>query len=158
MKTRKLNTKTGVEGLVLVGGLVAGFMASGAISAAVPADQRKMARIGMAGGGAVGAALLPSTDNVSGALKAISAGISARETYGLITDELKAKTTVDPNATAATKAYYGAIGLACACDQSMPLRAAADYPRIPVTTLDTSWNDDQGGYEVEQNDVNQFAA
>ncbi|MFD2827182.1 hypothetical protein ACFSYG_11930 [Leeuwenhoekiella polynyae] len=152
MKTRKLNKKTGVESLVIVGSLMVGFMASGAIDAAVPTDKRTIARVGTAGAGAAGAALLPSTDTTTTALKMLSAGAAARASYMLVTDELKNQVTVKADATTLDKAMYGAIGLACPCDGSrdFALNAPLDYPELNVQTLDTTWSDAEQNYQVDK--------
>jgi len=157
MKTRKLNKKTGIESLVIVGSLMAGFMVSGAVDAVVPTDKRTIARVGTAGAGAAGAALLPSTDTTTTALKMLSAGAAARASYMLVTDELKNQVTVKADAGTLDKAMYGAIGLACPCDGSvdMALRAPLDYPTLNVQTVDTVYNEAEQNYQV---DKSKFAA
>lgn len=152
MKTRKLNKKTGIESLLTVGCLVAGFMASGAIDAAVPTDKQTIARVGTAGAGAAGAALLPSTDNTTLALKMVSAGAAARASYMLVTEQLKNQVTVKADAGTLDKAMYGAIGLACPCDGSrdFALNAPLDYPELNVQTVDTVWNDQEQNYQVDK--------
>lgn len=152
MKTKKLNKKTMIDGVLLVGGLVAGVMVSGAVNAVVPTETRNVARIGMTGLGTVGAALLPSTDNTSAVLRAMSAGMASAQGYGLISDQLKTRITVKSDAALAEKAMYGAVGLACACDdQYSPLRNPVSFPQLPVTTLDTTWDEEQESFTVEQN-------
>lgn len=156
MKTNKLNKKTTIEGVITVAALMAGFMASGAIDAVVPADKRTIARVGTAGAGVAGVALLPSTDNVGLALKMASAGAATRAGYMLVTDELKNQITVKADATAIDKAMYGAVGLACPCDGSydMALRAPIEYPTLNVSqTLDTAWDQASDSYSVSKSDA-----
>lgn len=147
MKTNKLNKKSATESLVMVAALAAGFMVSGAVDAVVPADKRKIARVGVTGAGTAGAALLPSTTPVRAALKFMSAGAAARGAYNLASDQLKAATTVKADASLAERAYYGAIGLACP-GNAMALRSPISYPEINVQTLDTSWVEGSESYEV----------
>lgn len=118
MKTQKLNQKSVTSSGVAVVALVAGFMAGGAISAAVPSESRDIARYAIAGAGVAGGALVKDTDTVSKAVKFAALGAGAREVYGLVTDQLKKTVTVKADATMIEKAGYGAIGLACPCDYS----------------------------------------
>tara|TARA_R110000751_G_scaffold40862_1_gene96415 strand:+ start:397 stop:885 length:489 start_codon:yes stop_codon:yes gene_type:complete len=115
MKTQKLTQKNGTKTLITIVGLVSGFMLGGAVSAAVPTEHRTVARVAVAGGGALANASIKDDDGLGSFVKAAGLGASAREVYGLATDQLKKDVVVDPEADTLKRAYYGSIGLACPC-------------------------------------------
>ena len=93
-------------------------MLGGAVSAVAPAEHRTVARIAVAGGGALAHTAIKDDDGLGSFVKAAGLGASAREVYGLATDQLKKDVVVDPEADMTKKAYYGAIGLACPCNDA----------------------------------------
>ena len=138
MKTQKLSQSSVTKAATMAVGLVAGFMVSGAVSAAIPQEQRTIGRYAIAGGGVAGAAMIKGEDTVSDLARAAAAGAAAREIYGIATDALKANVTVNPDANIAERAYYGAIGLAC-----------PDYtlPALNMPVVEAVYDDVQGVYE-----------
>ena len=153
MKTKKLNKKTIIDGVVTVGGVVIGVMVSGALKALVPDDKKNLASMGMTGAGTAGAVFLPSTDPLSTALRSISIGVAAKEGYELARTGLAKVLNPDASSQEATqKLLSGALGLRCP-NMAMPLRnpdfvRAVPLPRVPVRTVETSYNEQSQSYEA----------
>lgn len=145
MKTQKLSQSSVTKAATMAVGLVAGFMVSGAVSAAIPEAQRTVGRYALAVGGVVGTAVIKEGDTVSDLVKSVAAGAAAREIYGIATDVLKQNTVVKPDANVAEKMLYGAIGLACADSYSY----ATQMPALSMPVIDTVYNDNAGSYEPE---------
>lgn len=145
IKTQKLNQKQVTDSVVTAVGLVGGFMLGGGISAVVPDKSREVARVAIAGAGILGGTLLKGGDPLNDLLKYASLGASAREIYGLATDALKKNTTVNPNAKILEKAYYGAIGLACACSDNYGGGAYVPALGNPLI-IDTVYDEESGVY------------
>ena len=144
MKTQKVTQKAVIGTVTKAVGLLVGFMASGAVSAAAdnPAQpmQRTIARVAIAGAGGYGAAAVKDDGGLGTIAKYAGLGVLAREGYGLATDALKKNYSLPADANIAQRAYAGAIGLACAGDSydnytraTMP---SLNMPQIIETVYD----------------------
>ncbi len=127
MKTQKVTQERVKDTAIKVLGLVGGFMLGGAFSAVVPSESRTIARIGIAGGGAIAHTTVKDDGGLGTILKYAGMGAGAREVYGLVTDQLqKNADPIGADANVMERAYYGAIGLACPCDDDFVDEGYAD--------------------------------
>ena len=108
--------------VVVLGSLAVGVVASDAIVNIVPADQKQIAKVGIAGGGLMGAAGLQKDKSTTGtALKSMALGASVKQGVNLMREVFAKDYTPKENPGIADRAFEGAMGLACPSDNNMAL-------------------------------------
>lgn len=145
MKTQKLNQKTIVDAGIAAAGLVVGVALSGAIGNVVKdyvPENEEIAKVGIAGVGLAGAALVSNKDQTGMFVQSVGLGVAAKQGYDLASNAIKSTITVKENPTLADKAIYGAVGLGCPGEGRTFLAASAiHFPQNDVLELsDPDWN------------------
>lgn len=145
---KKLNQETVANAVMNLVSVVAGVMVSDGLVAVIPDNEKQIGKLGIAGAGLAGVAMLPTKGNKGKLLSGFALGASVKQAYNLATDALKQGKTKDPDAGIAGKFMQGSIGLACANDgiwngganEQMHLASPVMFPNNDVMVIDQGNN------------------
>jgi hypothetical protein len=113
---KKLNQETVANAVMNLVAVSVGVMVSDGLVAVIPDNEKQIGKLGIAGAGLAGVAMLPTKNTKGKILSGLALGASVKQAYNLVTDALKQGKTKDPEAGVAGKFIQGSIGLACAND------------------------------------------
>ena len=130
MKLKTPNQDNVIDGVLQMLAVAAGIGGSGAISNFLPEEYRDMIKTAIAGGVVISSALAGDKSSLGKAVKTFLVATAAKNGYDVVTGMLKQSYTVKENPSLVDRAYSGAIGLACPCDEDPWAMNAAEVRTI----------------------------
>lgn len=131
MKKFKLDQDNVTDSVVSLVSLGAGMLLGGAIVGVLPTEHQEIGKAAGAGVGLLASSGFAKDKSTMGTvIKNVSMGIALRNGYDVATGMLKSTATVKDTPSIADRAYYGAIGLACPCEENPWGMRAAEVRRI----------------------------